>query len=262
MAHISEFLKPNPERSEENAPSVFKQLLLFALGFLGLNVIALAVSTIVKAYLALQYPDPIAYANALQHISYAATINIVSYVILVVVMFIAAFDVINRLRKQFYRPSVIVKGIGYGMLILLATIALNAVYLAFGIELTDNANESSVTAIMKAYPFFSLIAFVIAGPIVEEITYRLGLFGLLNRANRYLAYVGTFLVFGLIHFDFTNPNIVNELLNLPFYIIAGLLFCYIYEKEGLTVSIYAHMTNNLVSFVFSFIGTDAIVRLM
>lgn len=239
-----------------------KQLLLFVLGFLGLNLIALAVATIVRAFLHSQYPDPIAYANAIGHISYPATVNIVSYVILVVVMFIAAFDVINRLKRQFYRPSVIVKGIGYGMLILLATIALNSLYLVLGIELSDNANESSVTAIMKAYPFFSLIAFVIAGPVVEEITYRLGLFGLLNRVNRYLAYAGTFLVFGLIHFDFTTTNLVNELLNLPFYMTAGLLFCYIYEKEGLTTSIYAHMTNNLVSFLASFIASDVFVRMM
>jgi membrane protease YdiL (CAAX protease family) len=262
MVHISDYSKSNPERPEETVPPVLKQLLYFVLGFLGLNVIALVVATVVRAVLSAQYPDPIAYANALSHISYAATINIVSYVILLVLMFIAAFDVINRLRRQFYRPSVIVKGIGYGMLIILATIALNSIYLVFGIELSDNANESSVTAIMKAYPFFSLVAFVIAGPMVEELTYRLGLFGLLKRVNRYLAYAGTFLVFGLIHFDFETTNLLNELLNLPFYLVAGLLFCYIYEKEGLVASIYAHVTNNLVSFIASFIASDVIVRII
>ena len=246
----------------ETQPSAIRQLVLFVLGWAGLQAIAITVSVTVRAILSYIYTNPIELANALGHISYPASINIISYVILLVVLVMVDWDTLKKLLPSFIRLSVVFKGIGYGALILLAGIALNSLYLAFGIDLSDNANESSITAIMRNYPFFSIIAFVIAGPICEEITYRLGLFGLLRHLNRYVAYAVTFLFFGLIHFDFDTTNMINELLNLPFYIIAGLIFCYIYEREGLATSIYAHITNNLVSFITSFLSIDLLARII
>jgi len=237
-----------------------RQLLFFGIGWLGLSVIALLVSLVVRQILASIYPDPLAFEIALQHISYSATVNIVSYVILLVTMLLIAWTVIKPLINTFIRPSTIFKGLGYGGLILLSGIVINTLYLVFGINLSDNANETTITLIMRTYPFLSVIAFVIAGPICEELTYRLGLFSLVRRINRYLAYAVTFIFFGLIHFDFSTTNLVNELLNLPFYVVAGLIFCYIYEKEGLAMSIYAHVTNNLISFIATFIASDVLVR--
>ncbi len=239
-----------------------RQMLLFIVGWGGLNIIALAISVIVRAVLAARYEDPLALAQALSHISYPASINILTYLLLLMVLLIMAMPSLRRFWREFIRPSVIFKGFGYGALILLSGIALNTLYLVFGIELADNANESSITAIMRSYPVLSVLAFVIAGPVCEELTYRYGLFGLLGRINKYLAYAVTFVFFGLIHFDFTTTNLANELLNLPFYVIAGLLFCYIYEREGLATATYAHVTNNLVSFVFSLIGTDVLMRIL
>lgn len=240
----------------------FRQVALFGGGWLGLNIIALVISLIIRTILTSQFSDPIALDNALNHISVPASINIISYVILLVSMLALSLDFLKKIWVSFIQPSRIFKGIGYGVIILLSGIVLNVLYMVFKIELSDNANESSITAIMRSFPFFSFIAFVIAGPVCEEITYRLGLFDVLGRINRYVAYGVTFLFFGLIHFDFTSTDLINELLNLPFYVIAGLLFCYIYEREGLAVSIYAHITNNLVSFVSTLLVSDVLVRII
>jgi len=260
-----EFIKFNRSTnlpSGEPQPAITRQLLLFGVGWLGLNGIALVVSLLIRSYLATIYTDPVALAAALRHISFSASVNVISYVILLAVLGIMAFDTTKRMLASFYRLSNFVKGLGYGGLVLLAGMTLNVIYLVFKIQLSDNANESTITTIMKNYPLFSFIAFVIAGPICEELTYRLGLFGLLNRVNRYVAYGITFVFFGLIHFDFETTNLINELLNLPFYLIAGLLFCYIYEKEGLAVATYAHITNNLASFIVSIFSTDFVIRMI
>ncbi len=261
MMQINKFLKPITIANDEKQPSPQLQLILFGIGWLGLNVIALLVSLIVRSFLTASIADPIELENALRHISFGATVNIVAYIVLLSILSIVTFPTIKHFIKNFIRLSHIFKGIGYGALVLLAGIALNSLYLVFEINLSDNANESTITSIMRNYPLFSFIAFVIAGPVCEEITYRLGLFGLLGRFNRLVAYGVTLVFFGLIHFDFTTTNLINELLNLPFYLIAGLIFCYVYEKEGLAIAMYAHITNNLVSFVFSVIGTDFIIRM-
>jgi len=59
------------------------------------------------------------------------------------------------------------------------------------------------------------------------------------------------LIFGLIHMSFKPETIVNELVNLPSYILAGSILTYAYEKEGFAVSTYAHITNNLISFLLT-----------
>jgi membrane protease YdiL (CAAX protease family) len=61
------------------------------------------------------------------------------------------------------------------------------------------------------------------------------------------------LVFGLIHMSFNPDTIINELINLPSYILAGTILTIAYEKEGFAVSTYAHITNNLISFLLTII---------
>jgi len=262
MANLfAQTLNKRLDKQPEKAGGLL-QLALFGLGWLGLSVIALLVTLIVKAVFQGRYPDPLAFENAWAHISVPTTINVISYILLLFALTALSFRVLAALRHSFYRPSVIFKGIGYGGLILLSGILINVLYLVFKIQLTDNANEATITSMMRTYPLASFIAFVIAGPICEELTYRLGLFGLLGRFNKYVAYAVTYVFFSLIHFDFDTTNLINELLNLPFYVVAGLIFCYIYEKEGLTVSIYAHVTNNLISFVATFLASDVIVRII
>ena len=83
-----------------------------------------------------------------------------------------------------------------------------------------NDNENAIDSITNAYPLLSLLVFGIMGPVVEEFTYRVGLFSFIRRFNRPAAYIITIAIFALIHFNFQSTNIVNELINLPSYIVA------------------------------------------
>ena len=73
--------------------------------------------------------------------------------------------------------------------------------------------------------------------------------------NVFLAYIVTSLVFGLIHFNFfaTGDALINELLNLPSYVISGFLLTLAYDKFGFACSSVAHIVNNLFSIVVSMI---------
>ena len=121
----------------------------------------------------------------------------------------------------------------------------------------SNNNEEGITSITTLFPVLSLLIFGIIGPFVEEITYRVGLFNLLRKWNRVLAYLGTALIFGLIHFDFKATDIVTEFINLPSYVVSGLLLCYFYEYAGFEASFLAHVTNNVFA-----ISAQIILRML
>ncbi|MCR5078899.1 MAG: CPBP family intramembrane metalloprotease [Bacilli bacterium] len=125
---------------------------------------------------------------------------------------------------------------------------------AAGIEPASNNNQSAIVTIVSMAPFLSVIVFGFIGPFVEELAYRVGLFGFLSRINKVFAYVGVPLVFGLIHFDFgagfdfaNVSSCVNEWVNLPIYMFSGLVFSFLYDKFGFGASLVAHTANNVFS---------------
>ena len=113
-------------------------------------------------------------------------------------------------------------------------------------------NESVLREIIKAFPALSVFVFGIVGPFCEELTYRVGLFGCFKK-YKWLAYLTSIIVFALMHFGFTSPNIIDELVNLPIYLFSGAAFAFAYDKFGLAGSLSAHVTNNLYAIIASII---------
>lgn len=234
-----------------------RHVLSFIVGWIGLDFIAIFVRFVIKLILTNQYAnDTVLVDNALDSAQIQMILNFVSYFLLFVCLTALCFPYLRMLIKDFKKIRPYVVGVVYGFLLIAAGSALGIIYKVLGIQTTDNANEEAVVAMMKASPLLSVLAFVIAGPLCEEITYRLGLFTLLRKYNRFLAYVVVVIFFGLIHFSFTSTAIVNELLNLPYYMMAGAILSYAYEREGLATSMVAHVTNNLISFISSLLYAE------
>lgn len=131
------------------------------------------------------------------------------------------------------------------------------------VETSDNANQSSLES-MKIFAVALITMTVLLAPICEELTYRVGLCSLLKRGNPWLAVIGSGVIFGLIHFDFTsiatamngsgNEALVNELWNLPLYMFSGFAMGFSYVKEGcFTASWSYHFFNNLVAIVSMYV---------
>lgn len=192
-----------------------------------------------------------------------ALINFISYGILIGALMGTINVDVPKLFKSF------AKWVPYvaGLIGLIAIFAFNFMYnltlTIIGINIGDNSNESGINSIIGMYPVLSILIFGLVGPICEELTYRVGLFSVLRRVNKWLPYLVVIFVFALIHFDFTAivefdkpsyfTNLINEILNLPLYAFAGFTFSFLYDKFGLASSITAHTLNNLLSIGLAFI---------
>ncbi|HKM11467.1 MAG: type II CAAX endopeptidase family protein [Bacilli bacterium] len=249
-------LKSSEENLNDVQPSLTfsseKHLILFALGFLGVNFFSFFVVLFFRLILG-HIPGQIN-PGFLQTDDFLGLTNGLIYFVIIVTMMIPLSDHIPNIIATFKHKKVWINGLGYTALIIIISGIYSFILNITGLTVSDNANQSAITALVLNSPIDSFIWIVLLGPIVEELTYRLGLFSMIKRKNRIFAYIAVMLLFGLIHFDFTNPNLLNEFLNLPSYIIGGAVLCFAYDREGLATSITAHIFNNLLSFIMIFLG--------
>lgn len=258
--------KENPNLINKNKLFPFldilwwKQLGLFLIGWAGLYLVSIIISLIFNAYANNIYSDPVSVNQFLGSSKVKMLVNFFVYLILFIGLAFFLFKDVVKVLLSFKKLKTIGRGVMYGGILLGATIVYSLIITNLDIKIEDNANEGAVVNLMTSEPLLSFITFVLLGPIVEEFTYRLGLFSLIGRYKKWLAYVVTVLLFGLIHTSFfaENVNIINELINLPSYLIAGFILTYAYDKEGFAVSTYAHVFNNLVGFLVSFLATSGL----
>jgi hypothetical protein len=223
-----------------------KQLLLFFLGWLGLLGFAIFFSAllafIIPLFLSLEETE--IFLNSDLFFSY---VNSLTYFTLLMIGIILIW---SYLRTTFI-PALFSGqwwlGLPFTFAILLTSFGLASIYDAIGVQLEDNQNQAAIVRLVKDSPMISIITFGLLGPIVEEWTYRLGLFQYLKGRSKWGAYLVTLTIFGFIHFDFTASNLTNELLNLPIYLVAGAWFCFLYDRFGLQVAMATHIFNNLLS---------------
>lgn len=117
----------------------------------------------------------------------------------------------------------------------------------------SNNNAIIINILIKYSPVFSFFNLVIFAPLCEELAFRVGLFGIVNRINPFIAIFVSSLVFGLIHLDFGSTTLYYEFATFPSYFISGVILSFVYYKYGLACSLTAHIFNNLLAFIFFFI---------
>ncbi len=223
-----------------------RSLALFLSGWIGLTILSLFFTLLVVT-IGPFFLESLELENLLQSSQFLSYLNLFTYSSLFFLCIVISWHILPKLFQEALNLMRWIKGLGYGFGVLLVGVALGIVYDILNIRLDDNLNQSTINSLVIELPLISFITFTLLGPIVEEFTFRLGLFTYIAKRSRILAYIVTLTLFGLIHFNYTNTNLTNELLNLPFYLAAGLFFCYVYEKEGFLVVTIAHITNNLIS---------------
>ena len=224
--------------------SWWKQLLLFVIGLIGLNILGIVAELLFYGIL-----DP-------NSVEYLLVINTFRYIMAAGAMAFVVWKDWKYFKNSMNRWWTYLAGIGFAWGLIIASIIIN-ITIAYIYPTETNANQTAVNSLVATYPLLSLLVLGIIGPIVEEFTYRVGLFTLLRRVNVWVAYIVTPIIFALIHFNFfagSAEAYINELLNLPSYIIAGVALTVIYDKFGLSASVVAHCGNNLISIFFTIIG--------
>jgi len=112
----------------------------------------------------------------------------------------------------------------------------------------ENPNNQAVMEVYRQSGGKIAASTVLLAPLVEELMFRAGLFGLLRRANRTLAYVACILLFAAYHvwpYAVEDPRYWLYILQ---YVPATYLLCRIYERtETVWAGIFLHMLVNAVS---------------
>lgn len=130
--------------------------------------------------------------------------------------------------------------------ILWDSIIMGMIRPAVGIT-ADNANTSRISEMMKANPIFMGCMACVYGPVPEELLYRYTAFGMLYEKNKFLAYTVPSLLFAFRHVSEAGiwGGDTAQLINTPSYIIAGLIFAFLYVKtKNICVPIGAHILMN------------------
>ena len=216
-----------------------KRIALFLVGCFGLFVISLLITLIFRFL-------PKEQANAV--------INFVTYGALFLSLFgIIVLDLPKKVSElKDYKKYLIGLAFGVGVIVfeILYSNFINLFY-----QSSVNQNETGIRSITSLYPISSLLMFGIVGPICEELTYRVGLFGAIRKFNKVIAYIATIIVFGFMHFGFTASNMIDELVNLPVYLVSGAALCFAYDRFGLITSTSAHISNNLFALIVNILVT-------
>ena len=225
-----------------------KQLGLFFVGFLGFQVIASIIQVIL--YVTSGHLGE-SIESALSGYRYTMITNSAAYIILIICLVAICYTDLPKLVKSFPKYQCYIAG----FVCFIAIYAFEVIYgnlINLLIPVTENGNQASIESVTYTYRFTSLIIFGIIGPICEELTYRVGLFSVLRKKSRVLAYLVTIIIFAFIHFNFSsNPRtLLNEILNLPVYAFAAAAFSFVYDRYGLAASVTGHILNNLVSLFF------------
>lgn len=137
--------------------------------------------------------------------------------------------------------------------------AFSAQYLAvlievgvFGIE-PGSENTEMIVELAKATPALMLVIAVI-GPILEEIIFRMIIFGsLYKRFNFWIAAVISSVIFAGVHLDFDH---------LLIYTFMGIVFAFLYVKtKRIIVPIMAHVALNSFVMIVQVVYGDRLMEL-
>ncbi len=215
---------------------IYKQLIIFALGIILLNII----SEIFVLTLKSQFVD--------NEIGFVALVNSIRYTVVAALIAVTLIGDFSKFKKSFTDWLPYVVGFCSGFLLIGVNIAYSNIVNLF-YTTTTNDNQSLANSMVATYPLLSFFILCFVGPAVEEFTYRVGLFSLLTRLHKVAAYIITVAIFAFIHFDFgaTGDALINELIHLPIYAISGAALCVLYDFMGLSSSLTAHTVNNILS---------------
>ena len=225
------------------------QLVLFFVGWMGLQIIASIVQIFFVAFSRVPIAELSENANLL------GPIEFITYFLEAFIMI--GLVILSKNAKNFIKPFKSFDTYVFGVIAFVIMYAVSTGYGNFVVpsDVDTSGNQQLVISITLANPLLSIIVLGILGPLCEELTYRVGLFGFLRRWNRVLAYlIGTFF-FAIIHFDLEVileiiqyqdfSGLIRELWNFPSYLIGGIGLVATYDLFGFGASSLAHMLNNL-----------------
>lgn len=140
-----------------------------------------------------------------------------------------------------------------GFVIIYATNIVSGIMVQIFEPGSSSANQNALIMMLDIEPLPILLASVVVAPLLEELVFRVAIFKGIYPHSRFLAYLASGGIFGLVHvLDGLMAGDLSQLAYLLPYGLLGMVFCWLYEKKGtLAVPILVHMSNNFVSMLLT-----------
>ena len=148
----------------------------------------------------------------------------------------------------------IVLGFLFQLLMATAGYTLMAIIVFAGKIHLSLSNQAAVTELAKRFVLINSIDVVIIGPFIEELFFRVLVFGLLKHKKLILTIVLSALLFGLAHVmrELIQGEIVSALVTMIMYSFSGAALAILYAKrKNFMIPLMVHMLWNLMSFSLS-----------
>jgi len=250
----------------EDTPRTFpwldfkRQLPCFLIGLVGLTILATIIGTIALLICGFQTGSVEEAKELYLSTGVQMAVNSLAYVGVFTSLIFVLKPFWKYLLGTFKKYQNVLIGLAIGCSLMIASTVYSSIIGIF-YKTSGNVNEQTLQEMIKSFPILSFIVFGFIGPICEEITYRLGLFSFLRRKSRWLSYLVSIVVFAFIHFSFDSlitggDALINELINIPVYLISAYLLTLAYEKFGFAASVSAHALNNVVSILLTIIALN------
>lgn len=276
------------ESALNNTLPMWEKIIFFVLGWLGFKFLSLVVQVILSPlYKAVG-------SNMFSCILMLVVYGLMA--IFFAIFFIVDKKAGKALINDFKDYKAMLLGVGICFLLLFVNAIISSIYSkAFPNIYGANSNQSGLNTEVATSPVMLFFPIVLFAPFTEELTYRVGLVDTFGHKKRWLGVLISALIFGLIHFSFESIllyanydgllaqgysslikgydaigeaiyytknemyiQMINEFLNLPIYILAGLIFGFGYAYTGkISTSMTAHVVNNLLSYVSILISLNA-----
>ena len=248
--------------------SFFREILLFVIGWLGFKIIGFII-TVFGSLIAMEKYGISSQAELeawFKLPEVALPVNAIAYSL--VALALACTLLVKSWKEIGHSFTKPVRVIAYAIAGFAALFLINQIYSWIvegvcalgGWEVPKlNSNEEGLQQMMMQNIPVSFLIFGFVGPFCEELTYRVGLFSLCGRTKRWIAYIVSALIFGLIHMGWefeTTEDVIAELVALPTYIGAGAIMGFIYEKGGFASSLILHSMNNILSITLTISGVN------
>ena len=145
---------------------------------------------------------------------------------------------------------------GFLFLMLMAVagyMLMTIIVLAGKIDLSLS-NQTAISEMAKRFVLINFVDMVIIGPFIEELFFRVLVFGLLKHKKLILSIVLSALFFGLAHVmsEFIHGEIVQALVTMITYTFSGAALAILYAKrKNFMIPLIVHSLWNLMGFSLS-----------
>ncbi len=228
----------------------FIVFLYFFFLFLASSLIIIAVSTLMAPGVNIYVNDQ--FNEAL--LPYLTIGSSIATLIFLIIAFSKSRELIENFQEKWSKKTFVRLLIWFSIfmagVIIIGVVTSLIHNLIYDAPIDTNANQAELEKQIKAAPYMGILAFVILGPLMEEVAFRYGIIGSIKNKN--IGLTVSVIVFASLHLLASIPNktLGQDIWTLPSYVWTGFILGFIYIKtDNLRSSYVIHLLNNLIAYI-------------